>query len=483
MGDNVMANNDTVPLLQRNEHHRRPSSDPFLYIVVAVSLLAPISAGYTIGYSSPAIPQLKNDTILDDNSASWFGSLLNVGAIFGGPVAGFLIGSIGRKATLMACAVPFAVGWALIASVPYVWGLYLGRVLTGFATGMTTLACPIYIAEMASPDNRGFLGSSFQLFITLGILLVYTLGVYLSYVWLAIIGAIFACMLSCFMLPMPDTPSYWLIKHDRHRALAVLHKVRNVNVDVDLECREIEATLDNSDNNVSLSEFGQRHLFMPLLISLALMFFQQFSGINTVMFYTVTIFQSTGSSIDANTATIVIGAVQVVATLVSVMLMDLVGRKVLLITAGVLMAISSTTFGLYYFLTKDEISPTTPSGLEDILLGNAKSDLGWLSLSSMVIYIIGFSLGLGPIPWLIMSEIFPSKARGLASSIATAFNWTCSFIITKEFLDLENLLHKEGVFWMYAVVCVLEIIFVILFVPETKGKSLEEIEDYFRRRE
>lgn len=472
---------DTVRLLPSEADRIRSStSSPYLYLVVAVALLAPLSAGYTIGYSSPALPDMDSIFNGDKDAESWFGSLLNVGAIFGGPVAGILIGVLGRKATLMVCAVPFAVGWAFIAGSSSVWSLYLGRISTGFATGMVSLVCPVYIAEMASPSNRGLLGSSFQLCITVGILLVYALGVPLHFAWLAIVAGVFAAFLAVFMFPMPDTPSYWLIKHQRHKALAVLEKVRGPHADVDLECREIEATLDSSDNNVSFQEFGQRHLLQPLLISLALMFFQQFSGINTVMFYTVDIFKSTGSNIDANVATIIVGAVQVGATFVSVMLMDRLGRKVLLVMAGVLMAISSTTFGFYFLLT-DSHNTTMTSHLEEELT-STKDSLGWLSLTSMAVYIIGFSLGLGPIPWLIMSEIFPSKARGMASAIASAFNWTCSFIITKEFLQLEEIMTKQGVFWMYAVVCVVEVIFVILFVPETKGKSLEEIENHFKSR-
>lgn len=469
---------------------RVSSSSTFLYLVVAVSLLAPISMGYTIGYSSPALPDMKEAHVLQDET--WFGSLLNIGAIFGGPLAGILLGKYGRKVTVMMCAVPYVIGWALIASIESQGGLFVGRVLTGLAAGMTSLSCPVYIAEMASPDNRGFLGSSFQLCVTLGILMVYSLGLPLSYVWLAIVAAGLAFLLVVFMLPMPDTPAYWLIKKQRQRALAVLQEVRGSGVDVDIECREIESTLDNSDNSISWREFLEPHLFRPLGISLSLMFFQQFSGINTVMFYTVDIFKSTHSSIDPHVSTIIVGAVQVAATAVSVLLMDRLGRKVLLIVAGVMMAISSTSFGAYYYIinevnngtntTAAPIIPSSPS-MTLAVADSSGADLSWLGLSSMVVYIIGFSLGLGPIPWLLMSEIFPSKARGIASAIATAFNWMCSFIITKEFLALEGAFTQQGVFWMYAGVCVVEVLFVLFLVPETKGKSLEEIEDHFRKRE
>ncbi len=149
------------------------------------------------------------------------------------------------------------------------------------------------------------------------------------------------------------------------------------------------------------------------------------------------------------------------------------------------MAISSATFGLYYQLKENHHNGTNVTGeLVDGMLDGSSNEpnLSWLSLISLIVYIIGFSIGWGPIPWLLMSEIFPSKARGAASAIATATNWTFAFIVTVSFKTMEHGLKDQGVFWLYSGVCILSIIFVLVFVPETKGKTLEEIEAEFQGR-
>lgn len=460
--------------LQDKPVDRSKEKNGYLFFVVLLVLQAPLIMGYAIGFSSPALPKID----LNDTEGSWFGSLLNIGAILGGPIAGFLLQSMGRKVSIMACALPFVAGWVLIgtASNKMVALLYTGRVLTGVACGMTSLAVPNYISEVAPPSLRGFLGSSFQVSVTVGILLVYCLGIPLTYYWLALTGAAMTGLLVVTMLGIPETPRFLLIKHFRVRAIDVLSKLRGPLVDVDQECREVEDALDNSDDKFSWSEFTYPFLYKPLIISLALMFFQQFSGINAVMFYTVNIFNSAAPSIDSNIATVIVGVVQVVFTCVAAVLMDRMGRKALLVIGAFGMAISCTTFGLYYQLTEGSGHNGTAPLPTPSPAGN---NLSWLPLTSIIVYIISFSLAWGPIPWLVMSEIFPSKAKGVASGIATAFNWTCSFIVTKEFNDMQDAMTKKGIFWFYGGVSLLGALFVIFFVPETKGRSLEEIEASF----
>ncbi|XP_071949085.1 solute carrier family 2, facilitated glucose transporter member 8-like [Antedon mediterranea] len=452
------------------------------YITTLVVLLAPILMGYTLGYSSPALPDLVDNKILtSDGQQAWFGSMVAIGAIFGGPIAGMSINKLGRKYSVMICAFPYAVGYAMIASVNSVAALYVGRILTGVGAGMTSLATPVYIAEVSSPDIRGALGASFQLSVTIGVFIVNVFGVPLSYVWLANVGCLVCALLVVLMLIMPETPQYYIMQHQRDRALSVLVWLRGPNYNSDRECREIEDNTNLKKNDFQYKEFFNAYLYIPLTISLCLMVFQQFSGINAVIFYGVTIFQSAAPSIEEHVASIIITAVQVLATLVAVILMDRAGRRILLILAGIGMCISSTTFGVYYDLTKNSTSSANVS-LTNTDLGDSHTpDLTWLSMMSMIIYITAFSLGWGAIPWLIMSEIFPTRARGAASSIATAVNWTCAFIVTKEFFDMESAMTSAGVFWFYGGVCLVGVIFVVVCVPETKGKTLEEISEYFSR--
>ncbi len=169
----------------------------------------------------------------------------------GGPIAGYLLSKMGRKITLMMLAVPFVAGWVLLATCKTVALLYIGRILTGIGAGMASLITPIYIAEMSSPQLRGLLGASFQLIITTGILIVYALGIVFNHVWLAITGACLATLLVVLMLPMPDSPRFYLIRHQREKALEILRWLRGPSADIDMECREVEDALDNS--SVSLN--------------------------------------------------------------------------------------------------------------------------------------------------------------------------------------------------------------------------------------
>ncbi|XP_070534231.1 solute carrier family 2, facilitated glucose transporter member 8-like isoform X2 [Ptychodera flava] len=437
-----------------------------LYVASAVAILGPLSFGYALGYSSPAIPDMTDKGILNDKQGSLFGSVIALGAMFGGPVTGWLIELSGRKLGAMTCALPFVLGWLAISLSHGIFELLiLGRILTGFATGMVSLVVPVYLAEISTAARRGLLGACFQVAVTMGILLAYLMGYAgLNYIWLALIGAIIPSLMVVLMAFMPETPRYLLSKNRRNDALVTLSYLRGTGVDVDDECCEIESNLDQQEQ-MSLSEFLRPSLYKPLLISLMLMVFQQFSGINAVMFYTVDIFSTAGFK-DGHLATVVVGAVQVVFTIIAALFMDKAGRRLLLLIAGIGMTVSSVTFGLYYELTKNDPDDST--------------HLSWLSLTSMIVYIISFSLGWGAIPWLIMSEIFPSRARGTASAIATLVNWSCAFIVTLTFQDMMHALTNQGTFWFYGAVCFVGVVFVAICVPETKGRTLEQIEEHFQ---
>lgn len=198
------------------------------------------------------------------------------------------------------------------------------------------------------------------------------------------------------------------------------------------------------------------------------MFFQQCSGINVVMFYTVSIFQSAGYKDNAEMATMLIGLVQVLATAIACHFMDRAGRRQLLFISSAGMTLTCCTLGYYYHLINSNPTQAT--------------SVSWLALASLVVYIAAFALGWGPIPMLVMSEIFPVKARGAASAITTAANWTLAFVVTKEFPFLVDTIGQTATFWLFGLSCLISAGFVWRYVPETKGKSLEDIELYFMGR-
>lgn len=191
------------------------------------------------------------------------------------------------------------------------------------------------------------------------------------------------------------------------------------------------------------------------------MMFQQVSGINAIIFYTMAIFKSAGSTMDPSLCTIIVGVVQVLMTFGSTLLIEKAGRRILLLQSSIVMGICLTIVGIFYHLKEG---------------GSDVSSIGWLPLVAVVLYIVSFSLGFGPIPWMMMGELFASDVKGIASSIAVMFNWTLVFIVTKTFGLMNEGLGGDVTFWIFAACMVAGTLFVAIFVPETKGKSNAEIQ-------
>ncbi|EDO32615.1 predicted protein [Nematostella vectensis] len=436
-----------------------------------IAALGPLSFGYCMGYSSAATTQLENknatDLYLNADEITWFGSLLNIGAMLGGPIQGFLIDLIGRKFALILTSVPFCSGWLLIGFGKNAAMLNAGRFMSGLGVGMASLNVPVYISETASFSNRGAMGSINQLGITAGILISYAIGYAFDWRWSAVAGSFPAALLVVLMAFMPETARWLIAKKKETRARKTLLWLRGPDYDIDKELCEIKASIDTQNQRFSLKEFKNPSLLRPFLISMSLHFFQQFSGINAFMFYCATIFQKAGFK-DPTGVPILIGAVQFVASAISLALIDRGGRRFLLIVAGVGMSISCFTCAVYFFIT--------------VNFGMTEVDIAWLSVTSVAVYIVGFALGWGPCTWLIMSEIFPVRARGTATGIATFFNWFCSFVVTKTFSALIDGLTEAGTFCFFGAFVFASVLFVYFFVPETKGKTLEEIQTEFETR-
>lgn len=283
---------------------------------------------------------------------------------------------------------------------------------------------------------------------------------------LAAISMIPTLLMAILMFFMPETPSWLLSKKRNEDAKKSLKALRGPDSDNDQELYLMQEQSKDSrvGKEFSFSSYSNREHYCPLLLTLALMFFQQFSGINAVMFYATDIFAESGSSISPEISSIIIGISQVIATVIGSLLVDRLGRKVLLYLSGILHVISLSTLGLYYFAIDDSTS----------------NSFGWVPIVSLVLFIIGFSIGYGPIPWLMTAEIPPSASRSYTSAIATAANWTFAFLITKNFESVKKAITKQGVFFLFGLFSFLSVLFVFFFLPETKGKSEEEIEAFFK---
>ncbi|NXN29321.1 GTR8 protein, partial [Nycticryphes semicollaris] len=456
-----------------------------LYLAAFAALLGPLSFGFVLGYSSPVIPELRkiNDPKLrlDSSQASWFGSVVTLGAAAGGLLGGYLVDKVGRKPSLMLCSIPYVFGYVVIISAQNIWMLYFGRVLTGLASGITSLVVPVYISEVSHPKVRGMLGSCVQLMVVTGILGAYVAGITLKWRWLAVLSSFPPCIMLLFMSFMPETPRFLLHQNKHSEAIAALSFLRGPHADHAWECRQTEASVQ--EEGLNLSEFKNPTIYRPLVIGVALMFFQQVTGINAVMFYAETIFED-ASFKDSRMACVVVGFIQVCFTAVAALIIDKTGRKVLLYVSGIIMTLSTALFGLYFkIVLPDQNNSSNPHVWFTLNAASpeTESTISWLAVVSLGLFVAGFALGWGPVPWLVISEIFPLKAKGISSGTCVLTNWVMAFLITKDFNDFIGFLTSYGTFWLFSTFCCLSVIFTALYVPETKGQTLEQIETYFRR--
>ncbi|XP_036892582.1 solute carrier family 2, facilitated glucose transporter member 8 isoform X1 [Sturnira hondurensis] len=453
-----------------------------VFLASFAAALGPLSFGFALGYSSPAIPSLRRAAPpapqLDNEAASWFGAIVTLGAAAGGVLGGWLVDRAGRKLSLLFCTVPFVTGFAVITAAQDLWMLLGGRLLTGLACGIASLVAPVYISEIAYPEVRGLLGSCVQLMVVTGILLAYLAGWVLDWRWLAVLGCVPPSFMLLLMCCMPETPRFLLTRHQRQEAMAAAQFLWGS------EQGWEEPSAGAEHQGFHLAQLRHPGVYKPFVIGVSLMVFQQLSGINAVMFYAKTIFEEAKLR-DSSLASVVVGVIQVLFTAMAAGIMDRAGRRLLLALSGVVMVVSSSAFGAYFKLTQG--GPSNSSHM-DLLApvsmepADASSGLAWLAVGSMCLFIAGFAVGWGPIPWLLMSEIFPLHVKGVATGVCVLTNWLMAFLVTKEFSSLMEVLRPYGAFWLASAFCILSVLFTLSCVPETKGKTLEQITAHFEGR-
>lgn len=441
------------------------------YIIAGAANIGIACTGFCMGWTSPVNPKLTNTTapVLDQpvtaDEASWIGSLLTIGAIFGPFIGGFIASRIGRKWGVLSSAVPLIIGFILMLAASNVGMIYAGRIFWGLAVGILFTVGPMYCAEIATDDSRGALGSFLQLFVTFGFILVYSAGPYVDYVPLQYIGL--ACVIGFAVLFffMPESPIFYLNKDDTESAAECLTKIRGksrsgVQMELDQMTADVRAAMEKT---ATFSDLFRGANFKAFYISCVLVAAQQLSGINAVLFYMTDIFGATGSSLDPAIATIIIGVVQIIASAITPLVVDRLGRRILL-----LISCCGTTVGLgllgMFFMLQASNHPSVES-------------IGFLPVLALVLFIVTYCWGLGPLPWAVMGELLPIEVKSLASPIATAFCWVLSFIVTRYFGSLALAIGQGETFLIFGVCCVLAFFFTMFMVPETKGKSFQEIQD------
>ena len=447
---------------------KQPSYSPILYIIALVASLGGLLSGFDMGVISGALLFINQTWTMTPLEQGWLVSSAIAGSVIGAAANGYLADIYGRKKIIVATAVIFVVGSLFCAYAQTVNQLIFARIIIGIAVGMVSFAAPLYLSELSPQKIRGMLISLFQLAITAGILLSYLInrifaGAELNWRWMLGSGVIPAAILLIGISFLSDTPR-WLISKNREQEAKNIFEKIEPGSNADAHIKEIKETISTPQKTAKTP--WQKWMFMPVFVGVGIMFVQICTGINTIIYYTPTIFQIAGfdSHIGALYATIGIGFVNFIMTIVAIATIDRLGRKPLLYIGLWGMFISLLALGSSFAWAEE--------------LGDSRK---WLAVAAVVVYIASFAMSLGPVAWIMISEIMPLQVRGLAMSAATVSNFGFNFVVVLSFLPLLNLIGNAATFWCFAGITAFSILFVYRFVPETKGISLEQIEKNWKK--
>jgi SP family galactose:H+ symporter-like MFS transporter len=452
--------------LQNSATPTKSANQTFVYLAAVFAALGGLLFGYDTGVISGAELFFRNEFSLSTFALEIIVSGVLAGAAVGALVGGRLADLFGRRKLLIATAIIFAVGAILCALAPSPLTLAVGRIIVGFGIGLSSSGVPVYISEVAPADARGWQVSLFQLAITVGILLAYVVDYAFAGIqgwrWMFGLAVVPAVIFGAGMFFLPESPRWLLRRGDRETARAMLARIRGTQ-EIEAELREIEQSVTKAPESGRFSDLFAPSLRPALVVGIGLAIFQQITGINTVIYYAPLIIQTAGisSASGAILATAGIGVVNVLVTILSMWLIDRKGRRPLLLTGIAGMAITLGLLGLVFRMS------------------NQSSGMAWLAVISLMAYVGSFAISLGPIFWLLISEIYPLKIRNSAEGVAATFNWGANLLITLTFLTLVERLGPSRTFWVYGLCAIAAGFFSYYFVPETKGRTLEEIEEFW----
>lgn len=460
-----MAKLDARHEAQQQSRQEAAEYNRFLvYIVTAVAALGGFLFGYDTGVISGAELYLQKDFALSSGIEELAVSAVLIGAVLGAAVGGWLSDRIGRKLVVLIIAVIFAAGAIVTALSPTIWFFIALRIVVGLALGTVSVLAPVYISETAPHEQRGALVTVNLVFLTTGIAVAYWVALAFAYAnmgWrpMFAVAAIPAILMFIGMFFLPDTPRWYASKGRWQKAERVMTRLvgDKQKQEMDLLRKNIEETQGSS-----VRDLFKPGLRMALIVGVGLAILQQFVAINTVIYYGPTIFGYAGYKSDSGAilATSVVGVVNVVSTRAALFLVDRVGRRLLLLIGVAGMTLTLAAMGAIFKI--------------------GASSAGTVVLVIMLIYIIAFAISMGPVYWVLSSEIFPNRLRGTGSSFSTSANWATNLLISVTFLTLFALIGQAYTFWLYTIFAICAFVFCWFLVPETKGKRLELIEGYWR---
>ncbi|XP_030554116.1 facilitated trehalose transporter Tret1-2 homolog [Drosophila novamexicana] len=434
------------------------------YFAGLVAAFGAFCLGTSLGWSGPVGNSVlsgeafKFAPSLDE--WSWAASLFTLGAACVCIPVGILTFRFGRKLIMLLLMLPCLLGWVCIIGAQRPFMLLIGRFILGASIGSFCLTVPIYTTEIAEVETRGVMGCFFQLMFALGILFSFVVGSLCKVFLLNILCGVFPAIFFLTFMWMPESPVFLAQKGKTEQAEKALKWLRGKDSDIGADLAAMEADSKKEKTNIFKS-LSRKVTIKGLCITITLLLFQQFSGINGICFYVATIFEEAGTGMSPAISTILIGVVGVVALIPAILFVDMAGRRIFLIVSGILMFLTTFIMGAYFKWLMEK-------------------KVGWLPMAAICIFVFGLSMGFGPVPWLIMAEMFAEDVKPICGAIVATCSWLFAFCVTKVFpLCLQDL-GPSTTFWGFCVISFLAIIFVIFVVPETKGKSLDEIQQLLK---
>jgi MFS family permease len=483
-----------LPKLLKNPRILKKSNNKYfnhffqLWPTLLVNLAA-LSSGLSLGFSAIALPQLKSNAtwygqtelyqpfIIDMESGSWIASVFGLGAIFGGFASAYLGSKFGQRKSLIMLAVPDIVSWIIIASSRNVPMMMIGRFLSGFCAAGYSPTIQTYIAEIAQPQHRGWLGGLTTPILAFGSLLSYGLGSLISWHYVAIIGMLIPIFMIPLLVSLLDDSPYWYLVQlgDEKKALQVMEKFREHGANGLAELLAVSDSLrmiPQLSARETICQLTQRQFRRPFLTLNFLFILMTFTGNFAISFYAVDVFQQSAchGSINEYVSAIIIGAIKFLGAILFIPAVKNISRRMLICSSAFVMGISMAILGLaMYAHETGHLS--------------AMATMTWLPLLCVTVYMLADPIGVGSVPFLYLGEFFPSEMRALLSGLTISLSNLEMFVVVKTFPNLSHTMGNSGTFWLYAGFCFVTILYTLVWIPETKGRTLQDIEKYFSHKE
>ncbi|CAH2107043.1 unnamed protein product [Euphydryas editha] len=441
-----------------------------------VANLGTMNTGMAFGFSATALPQLKSaqsSIQITENQASWIASLSSVGTPIGCIVSGYLMDNIGRRRTLIITEVPLILGWILISVAQNVPMIYIGRLLIGFGSGMVGAPARVYTCEVSQPHLRGMLGAMASVGVSTGVLIQYVIGSVTTWNVLAGVSAIIPIISLIGMTLLPETPNYLLTQDKTAKAETSLAKLRGSTCNLQDEIQRMKSFKEKNhveplkSPNEILKALLSPSALKPFAILAIYFFIYQWCGVNTITFYAVEVFESSGASLDKYWLTISMGIIRVIFTVVGCILCRRCGRRPLTFVSAFGCGSTMITLGVYLYYVQYWRENNIPP------------QYSWIPVASIYLFTIFCTLGYLIVPWIMIGEVYPTQVRGIIGGMTTCAAHLSIFSVVKTFPYLKHSLNDYGVFGLYGVISIAGMVFFYIFLPETKGRTLQEIEDYF----